>query len=213
MTKYLLTIAVSTLCLATSQAAVTINLSGSPTAGPQFTIPTGALIPDGSVVRVGTFAVAPAPNATFASLRASFEEFGKITGGSGTDNVTGVNTGRIQRSSIAGSGDATSPQPDSFFATKQVYIWVYSGAASDNAPQGVFGSSTVYADQATAVSVSMGSFARAFGTFEDGGPPVSFTAGATAGTATAYRLAAPVPEPSASLLALLGVGLLSRRKR
>jgi hypothetical protein len=210
MTKYL-TFAFVAVSLAASQAAVTINLSGSPTTGPQFTVPGGALIPDGSTVRLGTFDAVPTAGATFAQLAASFQEFGKIATGSGTDNVSGANTGRIQRSNIAGGADAASPQPDSFFASKPVYIWVYSGASAETAAQGVFGSATTFKDQATAVSVSMGSFVSAFGTFADGGAPASATL--NAGAATAYRLAAPIPEPSASILALLGIGLLSRRKR
>jgi len=210
MTKYL-TLAFVAVSLATSQAAVTINLSGSPTTGPQFTVPTGSLIPDGSTVRLGTFAVAPTAGSTFAQLAASFEEFGKIATGSGTDNVSGAGTGRIQRSNIAGGADAASPQPDSFFATKPVYIWVYSGPASESAAQGVFGSAVTFKDQATAVSVSMGSFVGAFGNFGDGGASAAATV--NAGVASAYRLAAPIPEPSASILALLGIGLLSRRKR
>lgn len=210
MTKYL-TLAFVAVSLAASQAAVTINLSGSPTTGPQFTVPGGALIPDGSTVRLGTFATAPLAGASFVELAAAFEEFGKIATGSGTDNASGANTGRIQRSNIAGGADAASPQPDSFFASKPVYIWVYSGAASATASQGVFGSATTFKDQATAVSVSMGSFINAFGDFKDGGAPASATV--NAGAASAYRLATPVPEPSASILALLGIGLLSRRKR
>lgn len=210
MTKYL-TFAFVAVSLAASQAAVTINLSGSPTTGPQFTVPGGALIPDGSTVRLGTFEAVPTAGATFAQLAASFQEFGKIATGSGTDNASGANTGRIQRSNIAGGADAASPQPDSFFASKPVYIWVYSGASAGTAAQGVFGSATTFKDQATAVSVSMGSFVSAFGTFADGGLPASATV--AGGVASAYRLAAPIPEPSASILALLGIGLLSRRKR
>jgi len=211
MTKYL-TLAFVAVSLAASQAAVTINLSGSPTTGPQFTVPGGALIPDGSTVRLGTFDAVPTAGATFAQLAASFQEFGKIATGSGTDNASGANTGRIQRSNIAGGADAASPQPDSFFASKPVYIWVYSGATSAaTAAQGVFGSATTFKDQATAVSVSMGSFVSAFGTFADGGAAASATV--AGGVASAYRLAAPIPEPSASILALLGIGLLSRRKR
>jgi len=210
MTKYL-TLAFVAVSLAASQAAVTINLSGSPTTGPQFTVPGGALIPDGSTVRLGTFDAVPTAGATFAQLAASFQEFGKIATGSGTDNVSGANTGRIQRSNIAGGADAASPQPDSFFASKPVYIWVYSGASAATAAQGVFGSATTFKDQPTAVSVSMGSFVGAFGTFADGGAAASATV--ATGVASAYRLAAPIPEPSASILALLGIGLLSRRKR
>ena len=216
MIKDLVAFVASATLLASSQAAVTINLSGNPTTGPQFSVapPVSALIPDGSTVRLGTFTATPAANATFADLAASFQEFGKIAAGSGTDNVTGANTGRIQRSNIAGGNDVASPQPDSFFADKAVYIWVYSGAASPTAPQGVFGSATTFKDQATAVSVSMGSFANAFGTFEVGNAnaTASYTGGATA---TAYKLAAvQVPEPTAAFLAVGSLlGLMARRRR
>jgi hypothetical protein len=214
MIKHLLALAAVVTFSTTSHAAVTINLSGSPTTGPQFTVAGGALIPDGSTVRVGTFAAAPAANSTFTELAAAFREFGTIAAGSGTDNVTGANTGRIQRSNITGSAEASSPDPDSFFADKSVYIWVYSGAASTTASQGVFGSSTLFRDQATAVSVSMGSFASAFGNFGDGGASASFTPGATAGTASAYRLATPVPEPTASVMSILVLmGFIARRRR
>lgn len=214
MIKYLLTLAASAVLMVTSNAAVTINLSGNPTTGPQFTIPGGALISDGSTVRLGTFVTAPTAGSTFAQLAALFQEFGKIAAGSGTDNAAGANTGRIQRSNIAGGADAASPQPDSFFADKSVYIWVYSGTASDTSAQGIFGSATTYKDQATAVSVSMGSFVNAFGNFNDGGAVASVTPSNPAGTATAYRLAAPIPEPSAAFLAIGSVlGFLVRRRK
>ena len=215
MIKYILTIVASTVLVSTGRAAVTINLSGSPTAGPQFTVPGGALIPDGSTVRLGTFAAAPAANATFVELAAAFQEFGIIATGSGTDNLAGANTGRIQRSNIAGGAGATSPQPDSFFADKAVYIWVYSGAAAPTASQGVFGSATTYKDQATAVSVSMGSFVNAFGAFPAPlGSAASFTPSNPAGTATGYRLAGAIPEPSVAFLAVGSVlGFLVRRRK
>lgn len=161
--KVIKLILASLVLCSSAKAAVTINLSGNPTTGPVWNVPETGLVKDGSLIRVGTFATAPAANATFADLEAAFSEFGRST--VGTDNVNGANTGHIQRSNIAGIEGGTSTQPDSFFATKQVYIWVYSTTASDaTSPQGVFGSGTVFADQATAVSVSMSSFLNAYGT-------------------------------------------------
>lgn len=212
MLKILLTLACSIFMGVAAQAAVTINLSGNPTTGPVWTISGGGLVPDGSLVKVGTLTGAAPANATFEQLAAIFEEFGRTT--VGTDNAIGANTGHIQRSNISGIAGGTSPQPDSFFATKAVYIWVYGDATGTSAsPQGLFGSATTFQDQATAVSVSMGSFANAYGQFP-GGTAASFTPGATAGTASAYRLAAAIPETSSSLLGMLALGLLTvRRKR
>ena len=220
MINHLSACVVSAALLVSSQAAVTINLSGNPTTGAQFTV-GGSVIPDGSTVRLGTFATEPAAGATFAELALSFMEFGQIAAGSGTNNAAGANTGRIQRSNIAGGNDEASPQPDSFFAGKPVYLWVYRGAASESVPQGVFGSATIFKDQATAVSVSMGSFASAFGSWGTGAGAASVTPGATAGTASGYQLAGPGPgdttpsvdslitnqlNPVLSGQAILGVG-------
>ncbi len=209
MTKYLIALVASATLAASSQAAVTINLSGNPTSGPQFYVVGGLFVPDNSTVRLGTFAATPSVNATFPELSASFLEFGRI--GSGTDNASGANTGRIQRSNIAGSSDATSPLPDSYFADKPVYLFVYGGDVN-SIFKGVFGSNTTFKDQATAVSVSMGSFASAYGSYSNG-YRASFTPGTVAGTAASYQLYT-VPEPSAALLAAGSVlGLMVRRRR
>lgn len=201
----------SILLSASAQAAVTINLSGNPTTGPVWTVPAGGLVKDGGVVLLGTFSAEPAKNSSFAELAASFVEFGRST--VGTDNVNGANTGHIQRSNIAGIDGGTSPQADSFFATKEVYIWVYDAAAvNDTAAQGIFKTATTFQDQATAVSVSMSSFVNAYGMLE-GGTPATATLAPGGATATGYVLSAAVPEPSVGLLSVLGLGLLIKRRR
>jgi hypothetical protein len=119
MKKYLITVAVATLTLAsTSSAAITVSLSGSPTSGPVFF--TGAngntTVPAGSLLRIGTFDTPPAADLTFAEYALSFKEFARTTMG----NTAGTDNGRVNRPNIGGGNDVNSPLPDSDFAGKTI---------------------------------------------------------------------------------------------
>lgn len=205
------------LCATTAslKAAVTVSISTAPT-GAQFFLSGGTtVLADGTHIRVGTFASAPAAGATFTQLAAAFDEFTFTTSGSSS----APNTGRTNKTNLTG---AITGSPDSAFVGTKIYLWVYSAASSGSgiAPtgetlqQGVFSTSVATAtfkDQATAVALSTANLDQAFGSYEGGTPAQTLGA---AGSVTKLTLAsAPIPEPSGSILALLGLGLLSRRKR
>lgn len=210
-------IALASFAIASSSmGAVTITLSGNPNNGAQLFTAAGAagsIVADGNLIRIGTFTSQPAADSTFATLASSFHEFARTTTGrdSGAANI-----GRPNRANIAGSADAgTSPDPDSFFVGKSIYIWVYNAAASsDSVAQGIFLSTSglVFEDAASATSVSGTTFTVGIGTGGQGWTPT--TTELAAGAATRLNLSAPVPEPSASLLAglLVSLGLIRRRR-
>jgi len=216
MKKYLATSILASLVLAANSfAAVSINLSGNPNSGPQFFTGAGSstVIPDGSLIRIGTFDAAPSAGAAFASYAGSFREFGRTTIG----NATNVNpgTGRVNRLAILGGAAPDSPDEDASFVGKTIYIWVYNSASASSDPsvaQGVFATSLTFADQATALSTSITGYINAFGTAGDGGPAASVEKNAN-NLATRFNLAA-VPEPTVTMsLGLLGALGLMRRRR
>jgi hypothetical protein len=199
-----------------SNGAVSINLSGSPSTGPQFVVGTANndFVLDGSLVRLGTFDTVPAAGATFAELGSTFHEFARTTIGH-TNASAPVNEGRINRSGIVSDpASATSPQPDSFFVGKTIYIWVYDAASESlGVAQGIFSTAqNTYQDQAAALSISTNSFLAAFG---NGGAGWTQTSTQLNGAvASFYHLSAPIPEPaSVTVFGLLGALGLMRRRR
>ncbi len=213
MKKHLAALALAALFTTTqSQAVVTITLTGNPNTGPAFFVSADAGSPvvlDGSLIRIGTFETAPDAGDSFANYASSFREFGRTTMG----NATNVNTGHVVRQNIPG-GDAASgsPDPDSFFIGKTIYIWVYSTpGAQDDVSQGVYATTAVFADQPTAVSTSMTTYSQAFGVLP-GGTPASVVLNGT--SVTRFNLSAPlIPEPATGALALLAAIALGRRRR
>jgi hypothetical protein len=217
MKKNLLIALTSLAVASSSMGAVTISLTGNPTSGPAFFNPSTVVL-DGSLIRIGTFNAAPATNSTFEALAAGFHEFARTTMG----NASNVNTGHVVRQNIAGDTEpgnpnaANSPDADSFFIGKNVYIWVYDSATADpSKPQGVYSTSLLFADQPTAVSTSMTGYTTAYGQFApplNGGPVTNVVL--NGGLVTRFNLAAPVPEPTVTvlggLIAMLG---LARRRR
>lgn len=206
------------LSIATAQSAVLVSLTENPNSGPQFFLSDGVtLVPDGSFVRIGTFSNGFDPSSTgdFAALAAEFHDFGFTT--VGTTNV--ANVGRIQRTNIG--GDA-SGDPDSFFVSKDIYIWVYNQpgvgssapAASASLQQGIFSSSVAsvkFADQANALSVSMTNLDEEYGAYN---PGTAALAEGSAGGVSKFTLAGQIPEPSVFGLGVLtGLLVLVRRRR
>ena len=213
MNKQILVSLASLAIASSSMGAVTISLTGNPTSGPAFFTSVGAATPvlDGNLIRIGTFAVAPNAGSLFSDLASSFHEFARTTMGNATPAA--ANTGHPVRNNITGSTDGNSPDDDSFFLGKNVYIWVYNSVTADAAAnQGIFSSTLVYLDQATSVSTSTTGYVNAFGAFNTGTPS------SVAGTATVtsrFNLAAPgVPEPATLTFGgvLAALGLLRRRR-
>ena len=222
MKKYLITSALVTLfAVSQSQAVVTVSLTGNPTSGPAFFVGSSAASPvvlDGSLIRLGTFVnsenlhTAPSAGGSFVEFASSFREFARTTMG----NATNTNTGHVVRQNIPG-GDAASGSPDldSFFVGKTIYIWVYGAAvAGDLVPQGVFATTLSFADQPSAVSTSMTTYINAYGQFTPGTAAQSVTAVQGTAPVTRFNLAIPVPEPAAlTMLGLLAASGLMRRRR
>jgi len=200
--------------------AVTISLTGNPTTGPAFFLGPGlGVVPDGALIRIGTFEAPPNPNGTFLEFASAFHEFARTTMG----NATNTNTGHPVRNNIAGSADPVqSPDADSYFIGKNVYIWVYADADGDTTGtenQGIFATTLTYADQATALSTSTTGYINDFGVLVApvGTPTSPATAHLNAATppqVTRFDLAAVIPEPSSiATLGLLGLLGLARRRR
>jgi hypothetical protein len=199
-----------------TSAAVTLNLAGSPSTGPQFVVGSGntTFAMDGSLIRVGTFESVPSANATFTTLESAFREFGRTTIGH-SNAAAPVNQGRVNRAGIAGIEGGTSPDADSFFIGKSVYIWVYNGASSDPmAAQGVFSTAqATFADAAAAVSLSVNLFLSAFGTHDPALNPTSTEVNGS-NQVTFFHLSVPVPEPSAfAVTGLVALAAFMRRRR
>ena len=192
--------------VANSNAALAINVSTNPTSGAYFVLSNGTRLPDGNLVRIGTFDAVPAVDASQAALASAFKEYGTTT--SGHSAAAGANKGMINRSAIAaGAGVA-----EAAFTGKNVYLWVYNAPTAAAATQ--WGVYTNTADWKFAASVD--------------DPPVSLStsalngaygraltpAGIIAGTPNAYRLANAVPETSTfSLTALAALGLMRRKRQ
>lgn len=213
MKKYLLSSVLVALLSAThSMGAVTISLTGNPTSGPAFFLSSGAVVPDGSLIRIGTFDTAPSAGGTFLEFAASFHEFARTTMG----NATNTNTGHPVRNNIAGGTGPESPDADTFFIGKNVYIWVYGDADGDttgNEGQGLYSTTLTFADQPTALSTSTTGYINAFGkNVIPGGTNANVVV--SNGLVTRFNLAGVIPEPSSvvtlGLLSMLG---LARRRR
>lgn len=217
MKKHMLSSAIASLVLvANSMGAVTISLTGSPISGPSFFEgSTGTMfVPDGALIRIGTFANPPDPDTTFVDLLGSFHEFSRTT--MGNTNPAAANTGHVVRNNIAGGNGPDSPDPDSYFIGKNVYIWVHGDVDGDSTGleyQGVFSTALQYADQPTALSTSTIGYINAFGRNTASGARASVVLNAAHTLATRFNLV-EVPEPSsaATLGLLTALGLACRRR-
>jgi hypothetical protein len=214
------------MLVSSSSAAITgVNLSGSPTTGSVFVTDatTTSILADGSLVRIGTFESAPAANSTFESLASAFREFSRttlgITRNPQVPDPAQDGRGRMNRPGLVGIDGGTSPDADSFFSGKTVYIWVYNSANADPlAAQGIFMSNQAASafpaeSLPTSTSFSINQFRTAIGTHNPAANPASVDLNAN-NTVTFFHLSAPIPEPSSVLtLSFVTVlGLLRRRR-
>lgn len=206
MSKLLLVSFLSLASVLSSEAALTINVSTNPSTGPYFVLSNGSTRnSDGNLVRIGSFAAAPAAGSTFEALNAAFTEFATTT--TGHSAASGANKGMINRSGIV---DAPGGAAETSFQAKQVYIWVYNAPTAAAATEmGVFSSAAwLFPDNPDAVpnSLSTTVITQAFG--------VGATAAAVnVGSPNTFQLASVVPEPSAALLGGFSALLLLRRRR
>ena len=191
-----------------SNAALAINVSTNPTSGAYFVLSDGKTrLPDGNLVRLGTFDAAPAADASAATLAAAFKEYGTTT--SGHTAAAGANKGMINRSGVAAGAGVS----EAAFTGKSVYLWVYNAPTAAAATQwGVYTNSADWKFAASVddppVSLSTSALTNAYG--KNGG-----SAAIVAGTPNVYKLAgAVIPETSTfSLTALAALGLMRRKRQ
>ena len=192
--------------VANSNAALAINVSTNPTSGAYFVLANGTTrLPDGNLVRIGTFDAVPAADATQAALASAFKEYGTTT--SGHSAAAGANKGMINRSAIAAGAGVS----EAAFTGKNVYLWVYNAPTAAAATQwGVYTNTTDWKFAASVddppVSLSTSALNGAYG--KNVGQ-----AGIVAGTPNVYKLAG-IPETSTfSLTALAALGLMRRKRQ
>lgn len=197
--KHFISSALISVGLLASASATSVTLGGL---NAQFVTSTGAALPNGSLVRIGTMDTAVGLS--------SFVEWG-------TTSITTIASrpGRVGLATVNGASD------DAAFNNKPIYLWVYNSAtASSTVDQAVFRADaatpawTFPVDGATA-TVAISSQAIDFARSPDG-----FTAPSIAGAGTSstnvkvLTLGAVVPEPSgAILLGMVSLLGLVRRRR
>lgn len=190
-------------------AAVSITLTEG-VGGPSFVMQSekGEFpVPDGSLVRIGTFETAPNPLAAFWQLDLAFQEFG--TTQMGHPSVPG--TGRISKVGILGAPDG---QPDSYFVGKKIYLWVYgSSPQAGGVYQGIYGSSiNSFVFGTGAYTASIANLDLAIGNAIGNGGAFWQTSIGTGASGPVLRLVA-FPEPSATWLALTGTLICVGKRR
>jgi hypothetical protein len=202
-------ILLSLVCaVANSNAALALNVATNPNTGAYFVLSDGTTrLPDGNLVRIGTFATAPAADASAATLAAAFTEYGTTT--SGHSAAAGANKGMINRSGVAAGAGVNETN----FTGKNVYLWVYNAPTAAAATQwGVYGSTDASWKFAASVddppvSASTSLITNAYG-------KALTQAAVTTGTPNVYKLANAVPETSTfSLTALAALGLMRRKRQ
>ena len=194
-------------CIANCDAALAITISTNPVSGAYFVVADGTTrIPDGSLVRLGTFDAPPVANADGAALNLSFKEYATTTVGHSAETV--ANKGMINRTNIpAGTGVAETD-----FIGRQLYIWVYNAPTAVSATQwGVFTSDRT--DIPSPWKFPVDDLPLAAGTlninraFGSPGIPAEVSPGTLI-----YRLSG-IPETSTlSLVVLAGLGFTRRRR-
>ncbi len=204
----LATAAYAAMMFSASAVTVTIQLGGNPF-GPSIVTSGNAMLPAGSVAKVGFFDGLTAGDVTTlassndpAQINAAFTQFGAdIALGGAFSAYFGVAT-----------GDNAAPVGGS-----QIYVWVLSGSNDPlaAAEHGLFSNGNLFPSGDAAGQ-------QAFG-FVNGDAGQSPTAvggvGSTSGTpgdinSLQLQTVTPIPEPSVSLFALAGaLGLLLQRRR
>ena len=185
-----------------------VTLSSASTGPSVVTTSAINLVPNGSLIRVGTFI------GGFAAI--NWVDFGVST-----VKTAGV-LAAARASKVTGSVTNTNGEADdTAFNGLPVYIWIYnSPTISATADQGIFRSSfnfptndlagTGDAVTPTAVSFVGGIALEGFGTSEYRATADNLTGNATGGL---FVLGAAVPEPSISLMLVSLLGLIAIRRR
>lgn len=214
-------IALAAIGLISQAQATTVTLS-STAAGPSVFLPLvsgGGLLPNGNLIRVGTL--------TTPGDASTFVEFGTTTVKSAGVGV-GARASKVTGSVTNSGGEADDGQ----FNNLPVYVWIYNSttlpateAAARLIDQGLFRSETFVfpANDPAGVGDAVTPTATSFLTLSPVNLPwqsiqatVSTNGDNGTGNATGgqFVLGSSIPEPtSAAMVALLGLGLVARRRR
>jgi len=200
--------------------ASTVTLSSASTAPSVYTF-GGALVPNGSFVRVGFF-TDPANLSTFVEFGTSILR----NGGAGTGAKPSKLTGAVANSGPVGNVESDDAQ----FNGKDVYVWIYNATTADpNADNGIFKATvvgtavntvfptddpTVASDALTYQGLQFTQYInQPTGLVAQGRFDPQATANADGTGLGRIILGSAVPEPSAmGLLALAGLALARRRR-
>lgn len=197
-----------------SSSAALVNISSNSWTSPgKFVVTsTGALLPVGSVVRVGIFASAPVitPSTTFASLNSTFTPLGENSsdtndGTTGPLSINDVNPldALNTRGHYAGQISNVNNSDARFAAGTQLYVMVL------NQPFSSMSSATEWAIFSDAAWTIPSTGPRSLTTVQ-----INSSAEVFAGTNESGRiLMVAIPEPSAAFLALGACALGLRRRR
>lgn len=209
-------LAVLIAMLATTAPAATVSITLNSNAGPWYTSSGGALLPFGSVIRVGFFDLANP--ATLAILQASndlatVDSFftplaeGEVNGGSVTQ--TGAPGQQIIVNNSFGAGHAfgqiTGIESTYLTTGADLAVWVFNSSTPAAATEwGIFSATSGW------------DFPNGLGSETISTSEINQVVRGTADLGNnAYQLAsiAPVPEPGSGLAVLLGIGFMLRRRR
>lgn len=197
------------ITLAGSSNAALVNISANTLAAPARTIVTsgGVLLPVGNAVRIGAFPVgAPVitSNSTFASVNALFVPIGENP----SEDADGIN-GPLTISAAQGAGKYAGTinsvdNADSRFAEgTAIYIFIV------DVPYSNLAAATEWAIFRDAAWTIPGTSTRTLTTSQ-----IDVQSEMVVGTQSATNLRlAPIPEPSAAVLGLLGLAFSMRRRR
>jgi len=193
---------------------------------------SGSIAPAGSLIVVGTFTDSAAFTYN-ASLSAAANYAAAMTAGGGgweefgVDTTTGVaNAGvssTLALTTVSGNSKAGGQITDNlngstkatFFDGDPVYIWIFNGTTIANSTQvGVFRDAAATVPWTFPTNTGGSSDSVSLSTSPGGAPTLAAVGGAGSVSSTQIILAAAgVPEPSHSILALLGVSALAFRRR
>lgn len=196
--------------LAANASAITIQMGKGLAVGVNVLTTGTTGITGGYEIKVGTFAAEPAADATFAQVLAAFQQFASTTSpiaGNASGLITAADSTSLVASSTAGTAATFNTRPIYFLIgdTASSATWSFFGVLKGQTPTAAswtFPADTTGTASVNAIASTVAAITPVFGTEIDNptGPD-------------SFRLVA-VPEPSASIMGILGAfGLLARRKR